>query len=148
MTARVSVSMPTVTSSESAVEAFAVGEDVTRHGVMKLLSAGEAQRYARRSDATPAMVTYTHWVLSQIDYDEATAFWRDAAEKAGLASGDPVIALTNRFAEARRNREALPRIAQLSVIYRAWNARRAGKQLRLIKVNSAKGGLIEIPEPR
>lgn len=111
-------------------------------------SAQVASQYHRRSDVRPSLVGYTHWVLSRIDMDEATAFWRDASEKIGLRDGDPVIALTNRFAEARRNRESLPPAAELSAIYRAWNARRAGKTLRIIKFNSVKGGLIEIPEPR
>lgn len=120
---------------------------IAEHPTLKA-SAQVAAQYARRSDVRPSLVAYTHWVLGKLDMDAATEFWRDAAEKANLRSGDPVIALTNRFAEARRNRESLPVAAQLSAIYRAWNARRQGRTLRIVKVNSPKGGLIEIPEPR
>lgn len=103
---------------------------------------------ARRTDCPPAVVAYSHWRLAQIDAIEAANFWLGAAEKAGLRAGDPVIALTNRFAEARRNRETLSRRIYLSLIYRAWNTRRAGKTMRYIRVNSPAGGLVPIPEPK
>lgn len=103
---------------------------------------------ARRTDCTPAVMAHSMLVLSRIDQMQAATFWLDAAEKVGLRPGDPVIALTNRFAEARRNRQRLNNEMFLSAIYRAWNARRAGQQLRLIKINSTAGGLIPIPEPR
>lgn len=111
-------------------------------------SADIAAKYARRADVAPAIVTYTHWIFCHLSPADADAFWRDAAEKVGLSHGDPVIALTNLFSEARRNRRTLDRRAQLSVIYRAWNDRRAGRTRSILKVMSAKGGLITIPEPR
>lgn len=84
---------------------------------------------------------------AQIDTQAAIAFWTSAADKVGLPAGDPVIALTNRFAEARRNREHLMKRTLLSLTYRAWNARRAGKTMRFIRVNSPAGGLVPIPDP-
>lgn len=102
---------------------------------------------ARKTDCPPSVVAYTHWRLSQIDAIEASNFWFSAAEKIGLSAGDPVIALTNRFAESRRNREQLSKRVYLSLIYRAWNARRVGKTLTMIRVNSPKGGLVPVPDP-
>lgn len=107
-----------------------------------------AGRVARKTDCPPSVVAYTTWVLARINQREANQFWIDAAEKVGLAAGDPVIALTNRFAESRRNRERVSKHQYLSVIYRAWNARRRGSTLRVIKVNSPSGGLVPIPDPR
>lgn len=103
---------------------------------------------ARKTDCPPAVVAYTYMVMARIDVFAAANFWVAAAEKVGLNAGDPVIAMTNRFAESRRNRERLSRAAYLSVIYRAWNYRRAGKSLRLVKIASPKGGAIPIPEPK
>ena len=103
---------------------------------------------ARKTDCPPAVVAYTFMVMASIDAFAAGNFWVSAAEKVGLKAGDPVIAMTNRFAEARRNRERLSRPAYLSAIYRAWNYRRAGKSLRLIKIVSPTGGMIPIPEPK
>lgn len=111
-------------------------------------SARFASRYARRTDVPPAMVGYTHWMFARINAAAADQFWIDASEKVGLSAGDPVIALTNRFAEARRNRERMPRSVQLSLIYRAWNYRRDGKTARVLRVNSPAGGLVPIPEPK
>lgn len=107
-----------------------------------------ASGVARRTDCPPSVVAYTAFALAKIDINDAFDFWTSCAEKVGLSVGDPVIALSNRFAEARRNKERLSKRAYLSAIYRAWNYRREGKPLRIIKINSAAGGLIPIPEPR
>lgn len=104
--------------------------------------------YCRKTDCPPSVVAYTHWVLSRLSPTMATDFWQSASEKVGLSEGDPVIALTNRFAESRRNRERLPKRVYLSLIFRAWNARRAGKTMRFIRISSPAGGLVPIPEPR
>lgn len=111
-------------------------------------SAAFASKLARRTDIPPAMVAYSHWRFTRINPAAADAFWIAAADKVGLSSGDPVIALTNRFAEARRNREKLTRSVQMSLIFRAWNARRSHKTMRFIRVNSPAGGLVSIPEPK
>lgn len=106
-----------------------------------------ARQVSRRTDCPASVVAYTWFVLSRIDADDATDFWMSAADKVGLRDGDPVIALTNRFAEGRRNRERLSKRIYLSLIYRAWNARRAGKTMRFIRVNSPSGGLVPIHDP-
>lgn len=102
----------------------------------------------RRIDCRPAVIAYTMFALGRIDSEQAVQFWVDAAEKVGLSAGDPVLALTQRLSESRRQRETLALTALLSMIYRAWNARRDGKTMRLIKVRSTKGGFIPIPEPK
>ena len=107
-----------------------------------------AKGLARKADCPPAVVAYSFMVLARLDAFEATRFWMAAADKVGLEPGDPVIAMTNRFAEARRSRERLPRAVYLSAIYRTWNHRRAGKTLRQLKVGSALGGFIPAPEPK
>lgn len=101
----------------------------------------------RRTDCPPAVAAYTYWILARIDIFQAANFWIAMAEKVNLKSGDPVIALANRFAEIRRNRQALPRNVYLSLIYRTWNARRKGQEMRMIRVNSASGGLVPVPKP-
>ena len=107
-----------------------------------------ANTVARRTDCPPSVVAFTFFTFAQLDLHQAAEFWVAAADKVGLAAGDPVIALTNRFAEARRNRERLTKRMYLSAIFRAWNYRRAGRPLRLLKITSPAGGLIPIPEPK
>lgn len=113
-------------------------------------SAAFASRYARKTDCRPALVGYTHLRLSEVDAQDAADFWIAAAEKVNLRPGDPVMAMYNRFAEARRNREMLGNDACLSLIYRAWNYRRQGKQWKTARINSpgVNGGLIPVPEPK
>lgn len=105
-----------------------------------------AKAVARRTDCPPSVVAFSFFKMAEIDPQAAADFWTAAADKVGLKPGDPVIALTNRFAEARRNRERLTRRIYLSLIFRAWNARRQGRTMTFIRVNSPKGGLVPIPE--
>lgn len=107
-----------------------------------------ARDVARQMDAYPTVVAYAYWKLSAIDPWEAASFFESAATKVGLLEGDPILAMTKRFAEARRNRERLPHAVQLSVIYRVWNARREGKTMRFVRVRSPKSGDVPIPEPK
>lgn len=113
----------------------------------ELPAAEFAIAHARQTDCPIAVVAYTYLMLSRIDPGDAASFWIDASTKVGLADGDPVIALTNRFAEARRSREHVTREMHLSAIYRAWNARRSGKTLRRI-VLSGRSGVVPIPMPK
>lgn len=94
-----------------------------------VVSADIASRYSRKADATPSVVAYTHWRFAQLNLDEATAFWHDAAEKIGLTAGDPVLAMTSRFMEAKRSNQKLHLNALLPAVYRTWNRRREGKTL-------------------
>jgi hypothetical protein len=102
----------------------------------------------RKTDCPPAMVAYTYYELAKIDMYDAANFWVAVAEKVGLTAGDPVLALSNRLAECRRNRQKVDRATYLSLIYRAWNARRSGQSLRTLRVNSPAGGSVPIPKPR
>lgn len=131
----------TVPYTNVAVEQF-----ISEHHEL-LRSAEIAGRYGVRADVSNAVVGYTHWVLAQIDPEAAFIFWRDAGEKVGLSAGDPVIAMTNWFATARRNRTQVPLPVALSIIFRAWNYRRADQTWSIVRVNSSKGGVIDIPEP-
>lgn len=107
-----------------------------------------AARYHHNTDCLPALVSYSYWVMARINYHDADSFWRAASLKVGLVEDDPVLALTNRLAQARRQREQLPKRALLSMVFRAWNARRAGKPMRIMRVNGSSGDIIPIPDLR
>lgn len=109
-------------------------------------SAKYAIKFANKADVSASLVAYTHWVFAQIDPLAAEEFWRDAAEKVGLESGDPIIAMTNRFAQARRAKERISPEAAVSAIFRTWNYRREGKSLHKLIIVSRSGGAVEIPK--
>lgn len=107
-----------------------------------------ARKYARRTDCPGSVVALSTWKLGRINSEDAYSFWADAAERVGLERGDPVIAMTDRFADARRNRERWTTYMFLSAVFRSWNYRRDRKPMHVLKVRSPKGGLIPMPVPR
>jgi hypothetical protein len=103
--------------------------------------------FARKTDCPPSVVAYTYLILRRIDPKEAAEFWVGVAEKVGLDRGDPILALSHRLAEARRSREALSRGVLVSMVFRAWNARRDGKELHRVQAFNRKGEVVTIPKP-
>jgi len=95
-----------------------------------------------------SIIGYAYWRMAKIDKGDARTFWQQASTKVGFREGDPILVLVKRFGEARAKREDLPKPAMMSLIFRAWNAYRAGKTLTRLRINSTKGGLIEVPEPK
>lgn len=132
-----------LSGSGSAVANSRVAEWITDNAEIER-SAAVASAFAVKADATKSLVAYTHWRFSKIDLDAATNFWRDAAEKVGLMPGDPVLALTNRLATARRNRERVSSGAAVNATFRAWNARRQGQSIRTIYLNSPTDSFVRI----
>lgn len=114
-----------------------------------VIAADIASRYARHTDIIPSIVGLTAWMIGTVaGYDSADEFWSSAATKIELRRGDPVIALTNAFAENRRKQRALDVRAQVSAIIRAYNARAVGKSMSIIKFVSPGGGGKHVAIPR
>jgi hypothetical protein len=112
------------------------------------VAASLARRHARGMDApSPAVLAYAVWRLRQIDPDEAELFLIDADTKANLSADDPALALGSRLAELRRQGRAVPVEEQLSLIFRAWNARRSGRGLTILRSRGNNGQLVSVPEP-
>lgn len=110
-------------------------------------SAALAVHLQRRADCPGSVLAYTHLVLSDIDSDQATQFWVDVADKVNLPYRDPALSLANRFAEQRRNRAQTQKHVYLSLIYRAWNARREGRIIAQIRTHH-NGHVIPVPTPK
>lgn len=108
-----------------------------------------AVRHSSKVLCPASLVAFASWLIwkSVGNWYDLEEFWQAASEKVGLRQGDPVIALTNRFAMDRSQRRKIPSPAIVSAIIRAWNLRRAGKTMTQVKYESqASGGLIAIPE--
>lgn len=103
--------------------------------------------FARRTDCGPSIVAYTYAELAKLDRFEAHDFWFHVAESIARYPGDPALALKRFFTDARRKRQHLTPSQRLSAIYRAWNVRVAGMELRNIRTQ-ANGKDILIPTPR
>lgn len=110
-------------------------------------SCNVAHQYARHADCTPSVVAYAHYMMSQVDSEDADAFWAAAGTKTGLGVGDPIAAMVTKFADIRRNNQRLRAGVYLSMIYRAWNARRQGRTMQTMKIMSnVTGERARIPE--
>jgi hypothetical protein len=89
---------------------------------------------------------YAYWRMQLLDPEAALAFWTSASDKVGLKFGDPVLAMTRRFAQARRQREKISHQNQLSMIFRAWNAYRTNAVMQRLPVRGSYDD-IAVPEP-
>lgn len=111
------------------------------------IAAQIAVAHARGCDLPPSIVGLSSWVIGRVNgWDEASTFWSTADSLVGLSPGDPILAMLKCFAEYRRAGKKLSSEAYLSAIIRAYNHRRKGNQLKLLKVNSPNGGVIPVPE--
>jgi hypothetical protein len=113
-------------------------EWIDEHSIEAELAAGTAARYKSHLHCAPSMIALSTYLIGREtdDWEGVDDFWRAAATKVGLAAGDPVLALEKRFGDDRIARITPVPQAQLSAIVRAWNYRRAGKKLAMVKYES------------
>lgn len=107
-----------------------------------------AQAMTKKVDCPQSVVGAAIWLLTPIDPDDMAAFmnaWRDGVN---LAEGDPILALTARLREVRRNRRIVSRAEYLALILRAWNAWRDGRTVTGFPLRTRASGPVEIPEPK
>lgn len=105
----------------------------------------QALSHRRHLDFPPAVAGFCMWRLAQIDTFEAARFFDDMVEMKLGGVDDPVAALVRRFRSAARDNERLSTAQCVSLIFRAWNARRKGEALTRLPATSRKGR-IDIPE--
>lgn len=94
---------------------------------------GKASRYCSKYDLKPSTMGYALWKMYSRDEDDAETFLMDLIEMRTDGPGDPIHALIARLRSAKRNREYLSNHVELNFIARAWNARRLGQALRILK---------------
>lgn len=107
----------------------------------------QATSIFNRVDVHPSALALAMWVLHRVDAAAAVDFFNDLANLTGLQPGDPILALHNRLADIRRSRRRVEAQDFLSLIFRAWNARRDGKQLYRVPLES-RNGRVTMPVPR
>lgn len=122
---------PTNAEMEAALERFPYLRESVRYGVRQAIPSG----------MHASLVSFSHWLLGAIDYEEMLWFLDRAADGVGLPANHPVLTLRDRIRRERdlnRGRGADPNVSLALVIY-AWNAHRAGE--RRVKLQLPKGGL-------
>lgn len=122
----------TVTSAEAV-------DIVARHP--ELRDSLHVRNGSRRVGLTPRLAIFAHYKLARIDKAEADYFFDVLYEGAGLASGDPILALRNQLTGDRTDVKH-DLMKQYAWIVMAWNHWRAGKNIKLIRWSGPK-----LPKP-
>lgn len=99
---------------------------------------------------TPRVFDYCYWRLAQLDPNDTFLFFRSLCDLTDLPSGSPIAALHRRLVGqvGRSNRRQLEAEAQVALVFKAWNAWRAGRSVSKLTAVHRGGGLMEIPVPR
>lgn len=101
----------------------------------------------RHIDLQPAILAASFWIIRRVDYDDANEFMGRLADGIGLTAGSPIIALRNRLRQIKQNKTRVEPEALLSLVIRAWNAWRTGRELASLPTHKA-GTQIRCPQPR
>lgn len=108
-----------------------------------------ARRVARPLGATPAGIGYAVLVLERIDGVAAVEFFMAMADKRTNGVGDPRKAALDAFDAIRRHGRAPSAAESLNIIFRAWNAWRDKRSLKIIRsaAASASSGVAAVQIP-
>lgn len=99
---------------------------------------------------SPSPAIALHYLFAEKDPATADEFFADLSSGIGLRDGDPVLSLRNKLIEAKiknRMKRLVTPSETIALVIRAWNARRTGRRLSMIKglVKNASGDMI-MPE--
>lgn len=96
----------------------------------------------------PSVLAFTHLTLSRIDDDDCSEFFASLVNVRSRGTGDPIAALMKRWNGAIIRREKVSQHQHLYLIFRTWNAFRAGDDLNHLKTGRSGTTPIAIPEPK
>lgn len=106
-----------------------------------------AQMAAFFSHSIPIIpsVTCVAWMnFVQIDSDACMEFFDSMKQQRLDGEGDPRLALVRRLTKTSHQTERMPQRQALSLVYRAWNAWRAGQTIRTLPTHT-RGEEVTVP---
>ena len=97
----------------------------------------------------PSVLAFTYLLTSRLDTDDAAAFFSDAANMRTRGKGDPIYTLLRRYRTAEERKEKFATAQHIFLLFRTWNAYRAGESLYALKMGLAgsAGSPIKIAPP-
>ena len=107
-----------------------------------------AAHYRTKIDMQASVLGYAWWRLGNVSAKATGEFFETIANSQTSGKGDPRAALISRLNSARRNNERIAQQAQVSLLFRAWNAWRKGQQVERFQIESRTGEPAPIPVPR
>lgn len=112
------------------------------------LAAKIAVHARKNTDVPPTIIGFTTMIISATaGFGAAESFWKTASSKVGLYEHDPIIALTNAFGDIKRKRKRESEMAQVSAVIRAYNARRLGEPMKLMRFTYSDPGSVDQHKP-
>lgn len=94
----------------------------------------------------PPSVTCVAWMnFVQIDADACMEFFDSMKQQRLDGEGDPRLALIRRLTKSSHQTERMPQRQALSLVYRAWNAWRAGDTIRTLPTHT-RGEEVSVPQ--
>lgn len=80
-----------------------------------------------------SLQTWLKYEFSSRDPEANLKFWNDLWTGAGLSEGDPVLTLRNAFIREEKKTRGFRMVVRAAMLVKAWNARREGRRMLLIK---------------
>lgn len=99
-------------------ESVRIGESVRKQGVL---------RYPG------ALVSGLHYLMSELDVDDANVFWERLSNGESLNVGDPIHTLRQLLLRDQGAQRRMATTHRAAVTIKAWNAYRAGRSLQVLK---------------
>lgn len=127
----------TVTNSE-------IAEFIEDQGEALLQAAEIAQHYYPAIDMPPSVLAVAWMNFANIDIVAAGEFFSSIADMKTGGAGDARLAFARRLGTIRKNRERVPQVAYLSLIFRAWNAWRSNQTIKNLPTHIGKE-LVRVP---
>lgn len=114
---------------------------------MLAFAATRARIVTKGCGLRPAIAAMTFYELVKKDDQKAIEFFERLADGVSLPAGSPILALRARLQTLRDERSLLPTEALVSMVFRTWNAWRAGRTLATLPLYK-NGQFIPCPEPK
>ncbi|CCH02049.1 hypothetical protein FAES_4049 [Fibrella aestuarina BUZ 2] len=95
--------------------------------------------YAKSRLLTTTEYAFLYYLLGKLDNEQALAFVKRIASGAGLVDNSPELLLRQRLEAGQMGRLNLSNIERLTLCIKAWNARRGGEALTVLRVSASEG---------
>lgn len=92
-----------------------------------------ARRVRKELGASEPAMVYAHMLLSELEEKECEEFFERLIQGDALQEGDPLLVLRRYLLNARTKRPRPRSTMQLAVTFKAWNARRTGEAVKLLR---------------
>lgn len=113
-------------------------------------SAEVANRVSRRLPVPKSVIGLCHWLFSQIDAYDCEVFFDRLADGADLSKTDPVFVLRRAVID-NANGSSVARFGDVVLtvyVIKAWNAYRAGDEMKILRWRAGGANPEAFPEPK